>query len=274
MRVLGLGDNVVDKYVNLKMMYPGGNALNFAVFAKKLKQDASFLGVFGSDEEAKHVLSVINELGIDNSHSRNEIGENGCARVEIVDCDRVFLGSNEGGVTREFPIILNRDDMEYLKEFELIHMGLYSHVNHLLPDLVELSAEISYDFSDDFTQADIDKAIEFVDYGFFSCSALSTHEAKAFLKQNFHPNNKILVVTRGSKSVIAYDGKEFYKANPAFIEPVDTMAAGDSFLTAFLVYLLDEGSSVEEAMMKAHQFAAESCLVEGSFGFGKSYEEK
>lgn len=31
MKVLGLGDNVVDKYENLGIMYPGGNSLNFAV---------------------------------------------------------------------------------------------------------------------------------------------------------------------------------------------------------------------------------------------------
>lgn len=41
MNVLGLGDNVVDKYVNLKIMYPGGNALNFAVFAKSLAKTAA-----------------------------------------------------------------------------------------------------------------------------------------------------------------------------------------------------------------------------------------
>ncbi|GAY79091.1 hypothetical protein NBRC111894_4645 [Sporolactobacillus inulinus] len=34
MRVLGLGDNVVDIYEYKQTMYPGGNALNFAVFAR------------------------------------------------------------------------------------------------------------------------------------------------------------------------------------------------------------------------------------------------
>ena len=33
-KVLGFGDNVVDKYEHIKTMYPGGNAVNFAVFAK------------------------------------------------------------------------------------------------------------------------------------------------------------------------------------------------------------------------------------------------
>ena len=34
MRVIGIGDNVCDKYEHLKMMFPGGQAMNFAVYAK------------------------------------------------------------------------------------------------------------------------------------------------------------------------------------------------------------------------------------------------
>ena len=44
MKVLGLGDNVVDKYENLGIMYPGGNSLNFAVL-QKLGHESSFMGV-------------------------------------------------------------------------------------------------------------------------------------------------------------------------------------------------------------------------------------
>lgn len=32
---LGFGDNVVDRYEHIRTMYPGGNAVNFAVYAKK-----------------------------------------------------------------------------------------------------------------------------------------------------------------------------------------------------------------------------------------------
>ena len=34
-KVLGLGDNVCDVYLHTNTMYPGGQAVNFAVFAKK-----------------------------------------------------------------------------------------------------------------------------------------------------------------------------------------------------------------------------------------------
>lgn len=78
------------------------------------------------------MVSAVKDLSIDYSHSRFETGENGCARVEIKE-GTAFLGSNEGGVTREHPIELTQEDRKYLTDsIELIHMGLYSHVNHLL----------------------------------------------------------------------------------------------------------------------------------------------
>ena len=42
-RVIGIGDNVCDKYEHLKTMFPGGQALNFSVYAKLLGADASYI---------------------------------------------------------------------------------------------------------------------------------------------------------------------------------------------------------------------------------------
>ena len=36
MRVIGIGDNVCDKYEHLRLMFPGGQAANFAVYAGML----------------------------------------------------------------------------------------------------------------------------------------------------------------------------------------------------------------------------------------------
>ena len=36
MKVIGIGDNVVEDYTNIRTMFPGGNALNFAVYASML----------------------------------------------------------------------------------------------------------------------------------------------------------------------------------------------------------------------------------------------
>ncbi|MCD8498530.1 MAG: PfkB family carbohydrate kinase [Clostridiales bacterium] len=58
LNVLGLGDNVVDVYLHTNTMYPGGNALNFAVFARQLGYSSAYLGVFGDDAPAAHVYQV------------------------------------------------------------------------------------------------------------------------------------------------------------------------------------------------------------------------
>ena len=115
MKVIGIGDNVCDKYEHLKMMFPGGQAMNFAVYAKLLGADASYMGVFGRDEVADHVIATLDELQVEHSHCRQYDGENGCARVTLVDGDRIFLGSNRGGITKEKPLDLTEEDLEYIK---------------------------------------------------------------------------------------------------------------------------------------------------------------
>ena len=83
MKVVGLGDNVVDKYEHIRVMYPGGNAMNFAVFARQLGVQAAFLGAFGDDPEGEHVAESARQEDVDISRCRRYHGENGCARVRL-----------------------------------------------------------------------------------------------------------------------------------------------------------------------------------------------
>lgn len=39
--------------------------MNFSVYAKQLGADASYMGVFGTDQEAAHVVWTLDELGIE-----------------------------------------------------------------------------------------------------------------------------------------------------------------------------------------------------------------
>ncbi len=41
MRLLGLGDNTVDIYIDRRVDFPGGNAVNVAVFDKRLGFETS-----------------------------------------------------------------------------------------------------------------------------------------------------------------------------------------------------------------------------------------
>ena len=57
-KVIGIGDNVCDQYYPAKIMYPGGQAMNFSVYAKMLGAQSAYLGVFGNDRVAEHIISV------------------------------------------------------------------------------------------------------------------------------------------------------------------------------------------------------------------------
>lgn len=97
--ILGFGDNVVDRYEHLGVMYPGGNAVNVAVYGRRLGAARSaYMGIFGTDEAAEHVIGSLVDEGVELVRCRQELGENGASSVTVEAGERVFLGSNQGGI--------------------------------------------------------------------------------------------------------------------------------------------------------------------------------
>ena len=55
MKLLGLGDNVMDAYLFRGELYPGGNAANVAVLAKRAGAEKSgYIGVLATDAAGGH----------------------------------------------------------------------------------------------------------------------------------------------------------------------------------------------------------------------------
>ena len=279
-KVLGFGDNVVDKYEHIKTMYPGGNAVNFAVYSKMFgAKRSAYMGYFGDDMEAKHVISCLCEEGIETIKCRQLVGENGCARVTVKDNDRIFLGSNEGGIRGQTSFVLDRFDIEYINGFDLVHSGNYCFTERQLPKIKAAGIPISFDFSDDSTDEYYADIAPLVDYAFMSCSGMDESKIHERLQKLAGYGVKVAIATLGSGGSIAFDGKQFYvqKAHPVE-HIVDTMGAGDSFLTSFLVSYTQKvkdksavQGTVKECMEKAAVFASKVCGLAGSWGHGKVY---
>ena len=294
-RILGLGDNVVDKYMHTCVMYPGGNAMNIAALAALSGVQAGYLGVFGDDEAGRHVYSTAKSLGIDTSMCRFYHGENGYAMVRLDDGDRVFIGSNKGGVSREHPIELNEADEEYIAGYDVCHTSIYSYAEDALPAIRRCSPFVSMDFSDCYDDEYLRRCCPYIDMAEISCGSRPKEEIEAEMEKicSFGCRH-IVLATRGSKGAfVLIDGK-FYEQSPCLVEAADTMAAGDSFITCFLIHYVDgmkcavdfpEASGkrgitkkeeyldilVRESLYRSAVFAAENCMRDGSFGFGKSF---
>lgn len=277
---LGFGDNVVDKYEHIKTMYPGGNCVNFAVYAKMFgAKRSAYMGYFGNDAEAEHVMYALDDIGIETVKCKQLEGENGCARATLVDGDRVFLGSNEGGIRGKTPYVLDRFDLEYIRQFDFVHSGNYCFMEKELPKIHGAGVPISFDFSDDSEDSYYAEVAPTVDYAFCSFDG-TDEEAREHLKKIVSYGPKLAVASRGADGCILYDGQEYYvqKAVP-IREVVDTMGAGDSLITSFMVAYTDHlkkgitgETAIRESLAAAAEFASKVCGMNGAFGYGKKYE--
>ena len=87
--------------------------------------------------------------------------------------------------------------------------------------------------------------------------------------------------TAGAEGCIAYDGGRYYRQHATPVADMkDTMGAGDSFLTSFLMCYLDSAKrgedgaeAIERALDFAAGFASTVCGMEGSWGHGAPISE-
>ena len=168
-KVLGFGDNVVDIYENTNVMYPGGNCVNLSVYSKLFGvKRSAYMGYFGNDNIAEYIIKVLENIGIEMFKCEQLIGENGWSKCTLNDGDRIFGDYNQGGVRGKTPYILDRFDIEYMKEFDFVHSGNYCYTESQLPKMKEAGIKVSFDFSDDSTIEYYKKYAPFVTYAFCS----------------------------------------------------------------------------------------------------------
>ncbi len=282
MRVLGFGDNIVDRFLDRGLDYPGGNCVNVAVFARRLGADAAYLGVFGDDDAGAYLAASIAAEGVDVSRSVVRAGESGVSTLRVEHGERTFLGWNGGGVTVRSPLELDDALLEYVAGFDLVHSSVYSRSEPELPKLAGGPALVSFDLSseDEFRTAEyLDRVCPSADLVLFSCSHLSTEQTRALLAEAIARGASVALGTRGTEGAIVTDGGVTVEAGAHLVEDptaiIDTMGCGDAFLGGFIVSLLAGGWSRGSRPSRAQLAAAlaagadaayEQCFVEGAFG--------
>ena len=268
--VVGFGDNVVDIYTHSNKQYPGGNCVNFAVYAKMFgAKRSAYMGYFGTDVNADHVIEALHNEKIETVKCKKISGENGYSRCKLENGDRVFLDYNEGGVRSRHIYELDEFDIEYLKQFDLVHCGNYCYMESQLPKIKEANIPLSFDFSDDSTEEYYMQIAPLVTYAFCSYDG-TDEEVKKHLKKVSDLGPEIVCASRGAKGCMLYCNGKYYEQKAVPIEKVvDTMGAGDSLITTFMVGYTDarkKGISQDEAIVssiaEAAKFAAEICQIE------------
>ncbi|MBF8076562.1 ribokinase, partial [Klebsiella pneumoniae] len=133
-----------------------------------------------------------------------------------------------------------------------------------------------FDFSDDFVLEQALPLCRYVDFAFFSCADYSLAQTREIVQQAQASGSRIVCATRGDEGAILFDGQDWYQQAPDYVTPVDTMGAGDAFITAFICHFLaqptgNKREAITNSLQKAAAFSAQICLKEGAFGYGTHY---
>ncbi len=267
MKIIGVGDNTVDCYLDRNSMFPGGNAVNVAVLGKRFGFDeAAYIGTIANDRKGRLVLRALTGEGINTTQLRIVSGKNSFEEVALIDGDRVFKDSFCGV---SYNLILDKTDYDFIANYDILHSSIYSNVESQLKALSQLDIKIAFDFSDSFNESYLDNNLQYVDYAFFSGSTLSTLEITALINKSIAKGCQLVVITRGKNGATLYYEGQIYHQNIVQTTVIDTLGAGDAFIASVLLGL-SRKQSMPDTLQTAAINAAKTCSYYGAFG----YEEK
>lgn len=264
--LVGIGDNVVDYYLDQGVYYPGGNALNVAVLARRFGlQDTAYIGIIGNDAEGAHVHASLLSEGLSDAGLRIAIGETGKAKVTLKDGDRVFLGSNKGGLRKRLTLRLDEADLELIARRGHVHSSCFSYVEHELPRIARTAQKLSFDFSTLRDTAYFAQVCPYVTTAFLSGSDLEEEAARELIRHIHALGPAQVCVTQGDRGALFSDGTRVVRQGIMPAKVVDTMGAGDAFIAGWLAATIN-GTDAIGALPLAASAAARACGWAAAFG--------
>lgn len=267
-KLLCMGDNVVDLYCDEGVYYPGGNALNVAVMARRAGlAGVAYMGILGTDAAGRHVEAAMRAEGLDTRFLRHAEGPNGLARVtHDAAGDRVFVDSNRGGIRRKLMLRMDEDDLAAIRAADWVHTSCYSYIEPELPRIRAAARGLSYDFSTFEESADLVALAPLITTAFLSGSDLDLAGLRALAGRLHGLGVESVCITRGVEGAFwSGGGREIAQPSlPARVR--DTMGAGDAFIGGYLAASL-QGAAPEAALAHGAATAARACEWPGAWGY-------
>jgi fructoselysine 6-kinase len=263
-RLLGIGDNTVDIYLTEGMQYPGGNAVNVAVQARRCGAWASYLGCLGRDRLGDLVHGSLVAEGVDVSHVRRIDGPNPWSRIRHDGPDRIFAGSNPG-VRGCYD--LGPGDDRFIAAHDVVHTSVHSGLDAQMPRLKASARLLSYDYSEHWERPGVAATMRHVDIAFLSGPRRGMAECEELLRWCAGQGPSVVVVTRGTDGACALHVGQVHTQPVHPAEVVDTLGAGDGFIAGFLVAHAG-GLPLPACLARGAAQAAAVCAIKGGFGHG------
>lgn len=269
-RILGLGDNTVDSYIDLGRQFPGGNAVNVAVLARRMGAETAYLGCLGDDEAGDLLRSALVAEDVDINCCRAIAAANARAFIRHNDGDRQFVRSFPGCRAEwgGFTLV----DLSYIAGFDLVHSSIYSGLEPFRDVLRPHIRRWSFDFSDKWTPENLAAWSPFCDGIFLSYANGNDIDCAELARNCAARGAQFVAITRGARGALVLRAGEEATVRPTPVQVVDTLGAGDAFIAACLIGILRD-AALTEMLNGASQAAAQACGRFGAFGHGRPWRE-
>lgn len=262
LRILAFGDNVVDCYRDRRRMFPGGNCVNHAVFARRFGAETAYAGAVADDAAGRAIRDALVAEGVETSLLRFLPGQTAYCVIATEGGERVFVGANLGvSIIAPSPA-----DLAWMRTADAVHTGRSSHVDSWLGHFASLT-RVSYDFATIRDEGRISAIAPHCYLAGFSGGDLDRDEAMALADLTLRHGAAWVVITRGGEGALLAGRDGIHEVAAAAVRPVDTLGAGDTFIARTLVGLL-RGESPTAMLHDAAEAAARTCLSPGAFGHG------
>ncbi len=263
MKFAAVGDNCIDWYYRQQEAHVGGCSVNVSVYITQLGEEAAYLGAVGSDENGVLVRQKLESFGVHTDRLHVLDGKTAVTRIELVDNERCFRGYDEGVLAEKY---ITEEDIAFIRSCDYMHTSVYGNCQEILKE-VENDVVIAYDFAYKLEHETIPEVLKHIHYGFFSYEADDAY-IRQYLKERWKQGGshlQLLVATLGGEGSLSYDGRAFYRHMIIPVKPVDTMGAGDSFISGFLVSRA-RGMDHAACVAAGSEKAKETILKKGAFG--------
>lgn len=261
MSVACAGDNVIDIYLGSGRGYPGGNAVNVSVAARRAGVQSAYVGAVGRDDVGTIVRQALASEGVATERLRVLEGPTAWCEIRLIDGERQF-GDTNIGVSR---IELTEPDLDYLAGFSVTHTGDNSMMEDQVP-AIAARTRVSFDFGErprDY----VDALIGQVWCACFSASHLSADEASALADEMAALGPEFVLVSEGARGAQLVTGGTRYRQASEAAEVTDSLGAGDALIGGVLAGL-SSGRSPEESLATGSRLAARAVTRSGGFGYG------
>lgn len=278
MKMIALGDNVIDYYRNTGECFPGGNAVNVAVHAAKLGVESEYMGNLGTDGFAEVIIKALDTFHV--AHDHCPVLEGKTTKVcyyDVTDGERSFVKISDGD-SLAGPMKLTQTDLAYLAKADIIVSSCNAKMPEQMIAVQSLPPVFAYDFGEKEkyrTEEYYDQVCGTMDLAMFSCRPMEEEEFQEFCRPLHRRGVVHVLATVGAEGQLLSAGGRIIKKGIQKVAPSDTMGAGDSFLAAFLNKLMYMGwqknrlmpeQALQKALQAGQEVSAKNCMQQGGFG--------